>query len=320
MQSNLLKRLMTFLRPEPDLAEPVNGGSYAVRLEKLFSSSSSTLPHELFKNADDGFWLWLNTEGCRTNSRLRDMLPGLPPEYFQLAVASLTGDETLRNAFSIYRLFRTLIEKHHKPVADCSAILDFGCGWGRISRFFLKDVNGAKLWGVDQWKELVEFACQLTRSRHFLHVNQDPPTEFPAEKFDVIFSYSVFSHIDEDAHRRWLTEFKRILKPGGLVIATTWGREHIPFLETIRTQGASSWEDHYNKAIAERFPGTENALAVYDSGGFFHIDLGYPTYPGYGETCIPKQYVYTKWTDCLTVLDYIDDRSVCEQDVIIAAK
>ena len=298
----------------------LNADNYTADLERLLASSASRVPHELFKAATDDFWLWLNTEGYRKNLQLQQMLPALPSDYFQLAVASLTGDETLKRAFAVYKLFRTLIEKHHKPLSDCDALLDFGCGWGRITRFFLKDIDGQKLWGIDQWKELVEQAQQLTQRCRFLHVEQDPPTEFSNDMFDVVFSYSVFSHIDEDQHKRWLAEFKRILKPGGLVIATTWERDHIPFLETVCAQQTSSWEDHYNRAIAERFPGAEKALADYDAGKFFHIDLGYPTFPTYGETCIPKKYVYTEWAKLFEVLDYIDDRTVCQQDVIVARK
>jgi SAM-dependent methyltransferase len=298
----------------------LNADKYTVDLERLLVSSSSRFPHELFKSTTDDFWLWLNTEGYRQHSRLQEMLPGLPSEYFQLVVASLTGDETLKQAFTVYTLFRTLIERHHKPVSDCDAVLDFGCGWGRITRFFLKDIPAQKVWGIDQWKELIEQARQLIPQGRFLHVGQDPPTDISNDMFDAVFSYSVFSHIDEDQHKRWLAEFHRILKPGGLLIATTWERDHIPFLETVCAQQTSSWEDYYNRAIAERFPGTEKALAEYDAGRFFHIDLGYPTFPTYGETCIPRKYVDTEWTKWFTILDYIDDRNVCQQDVIVARK
>jgi SAM-dependent methyltransferase len=294
--------------------------NHTAELKRLLSALPARSSRDLFGNVSDDFWLWLNTEGYRQNEKLHGILPALPPEYFQMAVASLTGDETLRSAFAIYRFFRTLIEQFHKPVADCEAILDFGCGWGRITRFFLKDIEAEKLWGVDQWKELVELGNQTRTGCHFLHVNQNPPAPLSNEMFDVVFAYSVFSHIDENEHKRWLAEFKRILKPDGLLILTTWQREHIPFLEQIGGQQVTAWDDHYNSAVARHFPGTQKALADYDAGKYFHIDLGYPTYPTYGETCIPKKYVYAEWTKLFEVLDYIDDRSACEQDVIVCRR
>ena len=35
-------------------------------------------------------------------------------------------------------------------------VLDFGCGWGRIIRFFLKDIDPARLHGTDVFEEMVE--------------------------------------------------------------------------------------------------------------------------------------------------------------------
>jgi hypothetical protein len=62
-----------------------------------------------------------------------------------LVVASRTGDDTLLKAFPVYVQFRGLIETHYRPLADCEAILDFGCGWGRITLFFIKNLAPARL-------------------------------------------------------------------------------------------------------------------------------------------------------------------------------
>jgi SAM-dependent methyltransferase len=80
-------------------------------------------------------------------------------------------------------------------------------------------------------------------------VNKMSPTSFDDDTFDVVFAYSVFSHLSEDLYARWLAEFSRILKPGGLVIATTWGRNYIEHLESMRRgDAAPSWNElHYRK-------------------------------------------------------------------------
>ena len=293
---------------------------YHIELEKTLASAAGRSPHELFKDAGDDYWLWLNTEGCRASPELRGILPSLPPESSQLAVSSLTGDATLGQAFSVYTLFRTLIERHHSPLATCEAVLDFGCGWGRVSRFFLKDLTPAKLWGIESWKEQVEQAKRTNRWSNFVCVDKSPPTPLSAATFDVVFSYSVFSHLPEALHERWVAEFHRILRPGGLVIATTWGRNHIEFLERVKAGGARSWHDHYNRKIAERFPGRDVVLSAYDRGGFCHVDLDYAGYEDYGETMIPKAYVLQHWTRWFEFVDYIDDRQRCAQNVIVMRK
>jgi SAM-dependent methyltransferase len=288
--------------------------------EKLLSSASGRAPNELFKDVDDDFWLWLNTEGYRRVKGLRQSLPGMPPEHLQIAVAAMVGDETLRHGFSVYKAFRALIEKHSGPVADRRAILDFGCGWGRVMRFFLKDIEPARLWGIEMRADQVAQAQATNKWCNFQHVNKEPPTPLPDGGFDVIFAFSVFSHISEKVHKEWLGEFRRILASGGLIIVTTWGREKVQFLESVRS-GAfsipSAWDTQYQKMIQERFPGQKEWLAQYDAGRFCHVDLGYDGYEDYGETSIPEAYVRSEWARTFTVLEYISDRAICTQDVIV---
>jgi SAM-dependent methyltransferase len=51
----------------------------------------------------------------------------------------------------------------------------------------------------------------------------EPPTSFDNESFDAIYAFSVFTHMPGDVQKRWLEEFLRILKPGGLLIFSTHG-------------------------------------------------------------------------------------------------
>jgi len=294
---------------------------YVVATDRLLSSVSSRTPDQLFKGVSDEYWLWLNTEGYRINAELRGILPSLPPEYFQLVVASRTGDDTLLKAFPVYVQFRGLIETHYRPLADCEAILDFGCGWGRITRFFIKDLAAARLWGIDTWEAAVEHAKQSNRWSNFMTVNKVPPTSFDNDTFDVVFAYSVFSHLPEDLHAHWLAEFSRILKPGGLVIATTWGRNYIEHLESIRRgDAAPSWNELHSRKVKERFAGLGACVAEYDRGDFCHVDLGFEGYEDYGETMISKRYVLSHWARTFTVVDYIDDRARDPQNIIVVKK
>src|SRR5262249_34492458 len=132
----------------------------------------------------------------------------------------------------------------------------------------------------------------------------------------------------EDVHTRWLEEFRRVLTPGGVLIVTTRGRDFIQEIGYLRRNGIPTQPDalltrHFT-ALARLYPDINNALAKYDCG-FYCFDTC-PEYgciaglPAYGEACIPKQYVADHWTKSFTLLDYIDDHSQCEQNVIVAQK
>src|SRR5680860_1739698 len=81
-----------------------------------------------------------------------------------------------------------------------SRVLDFGCGWGRLTRMLAKDLNPGLLYGCDP----VESILDVTRESEVpatLARSEFLPETLPfEEKFDLIFSFSVFTHISEKAH------------------------------------------------------------------------------------------------------------------------
>jgi ubiquinone/menaquinone biosynthesis C-methylase UbiE len=50
---------------------------------------------------------------------------------------------------------------------------------------------------------------------------EDIALPFPDASFDVVFAVSVFSHLDEKPQFGWLWEILRVLRPGGLFLAST---------------------------------------------------------------------------------------------------
>ena len=57
----------------------------------------------------------------------------------------------------------------------------------------------------------------------------DPPLPFDDGFFDLIWAISVWTHLTDNA-LSWLAEMHRILKPGGLLIATYMGEGHSELL------------------------------------------------------------------------------------------
>ena len=278
-------------------------------------------PAELFAGVSDAFWLWANTEGYRESSRLQEILPGLPDETTQANFTGKSGDATLQDGFRIYSLVKHVVEAEYKKLADCERILDFGCGWGRIIRFFLRDLAPERICGIDCMPEAIQLCTSRNRWCQFQQVPTMPPTNLKAGSFDLVYAYSVFSHLSERAHRAWMDEFHRVLKPGGLVVLTTRDRGFIEYCASLR-RSTDKLAAFATGAVAS-FRNSEQYLAAYDRGEFCH----HPTGGGgvladsfYGETCIPKQYVEKHWADRFKLVDFIDDRARCEQNVIVARK
>ena len=107
-------------------------------------------------------------------------------------------------------------------LAEQSAILDWGCGCGRVIRHW-SDLDGPKVYGSDYNPELVEW-CQHNLPFADVRKNElDPPLPFEADTFDALFAISVLTHLDSDRQQTWLAEVARVLKPGGTAMLTVHG-------------------------------------------------------------------------------------------------
>jgi SAM-dependent methyltransferase len=293
--------------------------SHQATLDRLMRGGSAGLPlAKLFGHVSDDFWLWCFTEGYRRDERLRAVLPAFPPVEVQCRFTGAAGDDTMREAFQFYSLVKSLLAQHERRTLN--AILEFGCGWGRIIRLFTRDVDPPGLWGIDCMSSAIDTCRETNPLARFELTDPFPPTILPANTFDLVYAYSVFSHLSEEAHLAWLGELNRVLKPEGLLIVTTRPREFIfTCAATRETSKLPSWA----AGTAMSFKETEAALARYDRGEF----LFEPTGGGdvldasfFGETCIPQQYVVDHWSRIFEFVGYLDDRRLCLQNVIVVRK
>lgn len=108
----------------------------------------------------------------------------------------------------------------HDWVADWprdAAILDYGCGYGRI----LSELDGlgfTELTGVDPSPAVVERGRGLHPSLSLSVLERPPLTPFPDASFDAALLFAVLAVIPDDAgHEAVVAELRRVLKPGGLL-------------------------------------------------------------------------------------------------------
>jgi SAM-dependent methyltransferase len=270
-------------------------------------------PFALFRAVTDDAWRWLHLEGRNDCPFLGSYLPGLTGDVeFESLVVGSGGTEALAQGFEIYALFKQLYEKHAKPLTSQSRVLDFGCGWGRVIRFFLKDVAPESLVGidVDPWRLA---ACRETnRWAQFHRCKTFPPTKFEPDSFDLVYAFSVFSHLSEKVHRRWLEEFERLLRPGGVLILTTFPR-------TVLESHADGDPLQNFSELARRFAPVEESLSAYDRGEFCYRVLNAKIDIHFGDALIPEQYVREHWTKHFLIREYFGFPAV-NQNVIVCRK
>lgn len=151
----------------------------------------------------------------------RDSEPPLPPARLRRRVGGVSS----RQEFTF--VGRSACDQITAAVAACSARsggfgrwLDFGCGSGRISRYVEKLQLVRELCGVDIDGDAISWAARHLAGT-YRTIDATPPMDFPAASFDVVYTVSVFTHLDEHDQIAWLHELHRILRPGGLLISST---------------------------------------------------------------------------------------------------
>ena len=104
------------------------------------------------------------------------------------------------------------------------SILDFGCGIGTTLAAH-HDLSGeAEFLGCDIHRPSIEWASRaLSPPFTFFICEEEPPLAQPDERFDLVYACSVFTHI-ADPWARWLVELHRVLRPGGILVASVLNR------------------------------------------------------------------------------------------------
>ena len=104
-----------------------------------------------------------------------------------------------------------------------SSVLDFGCGQGITALGMAMRHKARKVYGVDIMPDVLECLpvarsiLEIGELPHNLHLSQISPGEdfFPEQRFDMIYSWSVFEHVNQQILDSVLASLHNKLNPNG---------------------------------------------------------------------------------------------------------
>lgn len=199
--------------------------------------------------------------------------PSMPADEIQMGMHGSTGRLSIDGALSYY----TVIQRHAghlgKPIAGEHRLLDFGTGWGRMLRPFMRDLKLGNMYGFEPNPWFAMLARECNPYCTFVQGEYEPPLPFRTDFFDAFTGYSVFSHLGEGIARRWLEEFSRVARPGALMFLTTWGRRFFDQLDAAKEEKRQGKQIHfYHDRVLQYIGGkTEAARASYEIGEFVFV-------------------------------------------------
>lgn len=270
-------------------------------------------PYEWASGLTDAEWLDVLAAPRSADPEARRGLPSLPSERIQAKYTGRSGRAAFEQAVASYRFFRDKASELGVEPGANTQVLDLGCGWGRLSQTILKDFPAGNIVSLDVAEEPIRICTETELpTRLVLVPDAQPPSSLADESIDLVISFSVFSHLSEASHWRWLEELHRVMRPGGVAALTTRGRFHIDLFERNRRQGGKSpaWKD------------VEAAKRTYDQGDFLFDEIDrHQLGSDYGEAAIPEQYVHRNWTKLFPTTRFYDtDVTKFGQAVIMARK
>ena len=150
-----------------------------------------------------------------------DGLPMPPAELLVLVGASSDGRWFSEGGRAHAAMFGGLAAAHGVEIGAQTDVWDLGSGCGRIARWLAPKViaGGGAFTGSDINRRLVDWTSAHLPGRYLLNGLRTPTPLAPKSK-DLVYAYSVLTHLREKAVRAWLVEVHRVLRPSGLALLT----------------------------------------------------------------------------------------------------
>lgn len=156
--------------------------------------------------------------------------------------------------------------KKHIGIAPHHNVLEIGCGIGRDAIPLSEYLTEGQYIGIDITRRSIEWCNSTIAVRHpnfkFVHFDvedqlhnsggllkiQDTRILLPDASVDRIFLFSVFTHMFRPGIEHYLQQFRRLIKPDGLIYATTCIYTD-EILEAARRTDLTAWKLRFEHEV-----------------------------------------------------------------------
>lgn len=204
---------------------------------------------------------------ARSKLRRRDGLETgglpLPPALLRAQAGPKHADAAyfLRSGEQHAALIRELLEEQNTSVDDLGALLDWGCGCGRILRHWAT-LEHTRVCGCDINPKMVAWCEANLPFAEVVRNELVPPVPFADGTMGLVYALSVMTHLPEDLQHAWIAECRRVLRPGGFLLFSTLGEYYLS-LQRLTPEERGSFEAGNLVVLYEGAPGTSLCSAYH---------------------------------------------------------
>jgi SAM-dependent methyltransferase len=146
----------------------------------------------------------------------------IPPPHLRYRISGTSDDKIFVHSGIIgSEQMMSYVDKYD-PASERS-LLDWGCGCGRYAHHITSKWPTVAYTGCDIDTEAINWCQTNLKQGHYVVTDPYPPTPFANEQFTSVIASSVMTHLTEANQQLWLGEIYRILKPGGIFVASVLG-------------------------------------------------------------------------------------------------
>ena len=207
--------------------------------------------------------------GGRTHAA--DGLP-VPPARLRAQIGPLHADAAffLQSGERQAGLVRELLRQDGSAIDELEAILDWGCGCGRILRHW-SGLQRTRVFGCDIDPRMVEWCAKHLRFADVTVNELTPPLPYDGSSFELVYAFSVFTHLSEELQHAWMRECSRVLRPGGYLLMSTLGEYYVARKRLTKSE-RESFSNGSVVVLYEQAPGT-SLCSAYHPPDYVHGTL-----------------------------------------------
>jgi hypothetical protein len=149
------------------------------------------------------------------------VLPRMASSEIQTQWTGASGLYLLQQTLSFVRSAAYNFNRLTGDYLDSARILDYGCGYGRIARLMYYFTDAERLLGVDPWDRSIAICRDCGLGENFRQSDY-LPRDLPVGKkpFELIYAFSVFTHLSPLATRLALDVCRRYISRNGVLVIT----------------------------------------------------------------------------------------------------
>ncbi len=171
------------------------------------------------------------------------------------------------DAVSFVNILENALKSCDRAWSDIQGCLEVGCGYGRIVRALKEKISPPRIYVCDVIEEGPKF---VTSEFGAVHIPILERTAHEYENFfDLVYLYSVYTHMRVKDAERSIRLIARALKPGGILVFTTHG--------VISARGAERYKHSWlNKELLNAELAKNGYF--YDKYPYYSVDYGMTWY------------------------------------------